>query len=202
MGYVACSREPQAQQVQRLTDLILDFRLYERGGNGRSLVGVAATNAYREHATYLMLSNDIMQLRRGVRPQAQTGIATAAVEMAEALIAKGEHTEAESLLRACLVIQEAAFPEGGWRIAETTSILGAALAAQQKFNEAEPVLLAAYADMENDPQAPAKRMHNALTRIVKLYEAWHVAEPDAGYDANAAEWRAKLPDTEPDAASP
>jgi hypothetical protein len=30
--------------------------------------------------------------------------------------------------------------------------------------------------------------------IVKLYDAWHTAEPDRGYNAKAAEWRAKLED--------
>ena len=194
--------DQQAQQVQRLTDLILDFRICERPAAVGHLVGVAATNAYGEHATYKMLCNDIMQLRRGVKPQPRTGIATAAVEMAEAKIAKGEHTDAESLLRACLVIQKVAFPEGGWRIAETTSILGASLNAQHKFGEAESLLLDSYAGMENDPQAPEKRTHKALARIADLYEAWHTAEPGEGYDAAAAEWRAKLPDTDPYSSAP
>ena len=37
-----------------------------------------------------------------------------------------------------------------------------------------------------------QRLREALERIVKLYEAWHEAEPDQGYDQKAAEWRAKL----------
>ena len=65
-----------------------------------------------------------------------------------------------------------------------------------------PLLLAAYADMENDPQAPQKRVHNALARIVNLYEAWHAAEPGKDQAEKAAEWRAKLPDTDPDSPSP
>ncbi|MCI0363876.1 MAG: serine/threonine-protein kinase [Phycisphaerales bacterium] len=28
--------------------------------------------------------------------------------------------------------------------------------------------------------------------LAKLYDAWHIAEPDKGYDAKAAQWRAKL----------
>ncbi len=62
--------------------------------------------------------------------------------------------------------------------------------------------LAAYADMENDPQVPAKRTHNALTRIVDLYDAWDATEPGKGHDANAAEWRAKLPHADLDPPSP
>jgi hypothetical protein len=33
--------------------------------------------------------------------------------------------------------------------------------------------------------------------MVALYEAWHGAEPDKGYDAKAAEWRAKSAAPEP-----
>ena len=36
-----------------------------------------------------------------------------------------------------------------------------------------------------------------LTLLVELYVAWHAAEPDQGYDAKAAELRAKLPTTQP-----
>lgn len=180
--------EEQARQVQRLIDLILDFRIYERGmpppGPMDGIVGPAAQMAHGEHCAYDMLCNDIMQLRRGIKPQAQTGIATAAVELAEALIDKGEQAEADSLLRACLVIQEIGLPEGCWRIAETRSILGKALAAQKQFDEAESLLRDAYTVMENDPQAPHKRTNNALARIVNLYEAWNRPQ-------QAAQWRTR-----------
>ena len=33
----------------------------------------------------------------------------------------------------------------------------------------------------------------AIQRVVDLYDAWHAAEPDLGYEAKADEWRAKLP---------
>ena len=35
-----------------------------------------------------------------------------------------------------------------------------------------------------------------MPRIIKLYEGWHVAAPDKGYETKAAEWRAKLPKKE------
>ena len=37
------------------------------------------------------------------------------------------------------------------------------------------------------------RKSEALERIVKLYDTWKVAEPGKGYDAQAAEWRTKVP---------
>ena len=33
---------------------------------------------------------------------------------------------------------------------------------------------------------------DSLPCIIDLNEAWHAAKPDEGYDAKAAEWRAKL----------
>ena len=39
------------------------------------------------------------------------------------------------------------------------------------------------------PTCPVK----CIERLISLYSAWHAAEPEEGYDAKAAEWRAKLP---------
>ncbi len=36
----------------------------------------------------------------------------------------------------------------------------------------------------------------SIERLVKFYESWNAAEPGQGYDAKAAEWRAKLPGEE------
>ena len=35
-----------------------------------------------------------------------------------------------------------------------------------------------------------------IKRVISLYESWHAAEPGKGYDAKAAEWRARLPEAE------
>ncbi len=37
------------------------------------------------------------------------------------------------------------------------------------------------------------RTISAIQALTDLYDAWHEAEPDVGHDAEAAEWRAKLP---------
>ena len=41
-----------------------------------------------------------------------------------------------------------------------------------------------------------KTGRETLTRIIKLYEAWHTAEPGKGYDIKAAEWRQRLDQTQ------
>jgi len=38
--------------------------------------------------------------------------------------------------------------------------------------------------------------------LIELYDAWHAAEPNKGYDAKAAEWRGKLAVTSKPASQP
>ncbi len=66
----------------------------------------------------------------------------------------------------------------------------------QRFAEAEPLLLAMHEQLVGSPPrrdgSPAQTQAS-IERLVNLYESWHTAEPGKGYDAKAAEWRAKLP---------
>ena len=71
------------------------------------------------------------------------------------------------------------------------SLLGASLAGQDKFTEAEPLLLDAYNQMKDNAetipnQYRDERIREALERIVNLYESW--GKPD-----EAAKYRALLP---------
>ena len=94
--------------------------------------------------------------------------------------------EAEEFLRACLTSQAELLEEGDWRIANARSVLGETLLGQDRFAEAEPLLIEAYETMH--APTPARIRKQALERIVKLYEAWKAAEPREGHDAQAAEW--------------
>ena len=86
-------------------------------------------------------------------------------------------------------------PDGHWLIWNTQSLLGESIAAQSRFAEAEPLLTEA-AEQINPPaeigEIGVQRTSEAIQRVVDLYTSWHAAEPDKGYDANAAEWQAKL----------
>jgi tetratricopeptide (TPR) repeat protein len=110
--------------------------------------------------------------------------------------------EAEPILHDCLQIRRKLFPDGHprqWITYNTMSMLGESLVLQGKCADAEPLLLDAYRALKDDPRvpppAPPLRINvqlRLLGNIVHLYEAWHKAEPGKGYDAKAAEWRAKL----------
>ena len=96
-----------------------------------------------------------------------------------------------------------------WLRYNSMSLLGDALVRQasepslavearmEKLREAEALLVESGGWLtQNGDRIPqqvrAERLRQALERVVKLYEFWHAAEPDAGHDARAAEWRAEL----------
>ncbi len=95
--------------------------------------------------------------------------------------------EAEPLARDCLGLRAKKMPQEWWNF-HTMSQLGAALAGQKKYAEAEPLLLQGYEGLKaRSPKIPApakKKLAEAATRIVKLYEA-------LGKPEKAAEWRKK-----------
>jgi hypothetical protein len=77
------------------------------------------------------------------------------------------------------------------------SLLGAALAGQGRFGEAEPLLLDGYQGLGEraetiPPEYRDERLREALERVVDFYETWDAAEPGKGYAEKAAEYRAAL----------
>jgi tetratricopeptide (TPR) repeat protein len=105
----------------------------------------------------------------------------------------GAFAQAERLLRQGLALRQQKQPDA-WTTYYTQSLLGEALAGQQKHAEAEPLLLAAYEGMKGREKAiPARhktRLTEALGRIVKLYDAW-------GKPEEAAAWRKQLDQARP-----
>ena len=117
--------------------------------------------------------------------------AASLIKSGKRLLGYGRYVEAEAVLSECLQIRQEILAEGHWLIFNAMSFLGEALAGQAKFAEAEPRLVEGYEKMTPPPHI-ANRKQQALERIIKLYDAWHAAEPNQGYDAKAAEWRARL----------
>ena len=112
------------------------------------------------------------------------------------LVALGRHDEAEPVLRECLAIREREMP-AEWLRWNAASLLGAALAGQGKYAEAEPLLVNGYNEMKDDPRvqpptATLDRKREALERIVRLYEAWEAAEPGQGHREKAVDWRTRF----------
>ena len=104
------------------------------------------------------------------------------------LLQAKEFTEAEPLLRDCLAIREKAQPDE-WTTFNTKSMLGGALLCQDKYAEAEPLLLAGYEGMKqretNIPLEGKIRLTEALERLTRLYEALEKKD-------KASKWRKEL----------
>ena len=87
-------------------------------------------------------------------------------------------------------LAEKHWPDAAYRF-YVMSLLGASLAGQKKYADAEPLLLQGYeglqqrqASMPPYLNAP-RRITESLERLVQLYDAW-------GKPAQAAEWKQKL----------
>jgi tetratricopeptide (TPR) repeat protein len=98
---------------------------------------------------------------------------------------------AERYLRECQAILDEEFPDQVL-CSYCKSTLGAALAGQSRFAEAEPLLLAGYAGLQQRADSIQEkdrkdRLNEAIQRIVDLYTAWD--KP-----ADAERWRKEVID--------
>jgi len=115
------------------------------------------------------------------------------------LLKQKKSIDAESVMRECLTLTAKLVSGSGqagsdqavppWKIADTQSMLGEALAQQGKYAEAEPLLVAGYEQLkESETMLPTQReirLTESLRRLVDFYVA-------TGQTAKADEWRAKL----------
>src|SRR5262249_26543865 len=95
--------------------------------------------------------------------------------------------EAEPLLREALRIYEKQAPEAWYRF-DAQSRLGECLAAQAKYADAEPLVLAGFegvGERGKEMARGASYLLEAGERVVRFYEAWDMPQ-------EAAAWRAKL----------
>src|SRR5262249_3839645 len=72
-----------------------------------------------------------------------------------------------------------------WSVATTKALVGATLVAQQRYAEAEAVLLEARRDLDLQPKPSARDVTATITGLAHLDEAW--AKPEA-----AVAYRARL----------
>ena len=119
--------------------------------------------------------------------------------------ARDRAREAEKLLRDCLATRVGATNVSHVKLADTKSRLGGAVlsvavcdpgsdpeARAARFQEAETLLLEGHEVMQADPSISSRYVRDSLQRLVRLYEAWKSAAPNAGYDSKAASWKERL----------
>jgi tetratricopeptide (TPR) repeat protein len=114
--------------------------------------------------------------------------ATTLMNLGVCLLSQGKYRESEPHFRKALGIRER-HRLGGFSVGNAKSHLGAALLGQDRFVEAEPLVLAGYREVKavEDEIPPFRRgrIREAADRVVRLYEAWDKADV-------AAQWRDRL----------
>ena len=110
-----------------------------------------------------------------------------AADLALAYLSRGKFTQSEPLAREALEFNRKKQPDD-WQRFRAESLLGASLAGEKKYAEAEPLLLEGYQGMlaRKDRIAGPDRYHLELAHqwLIQLYQAW--GKPD-----KAAEWSKK-----------
>jgi eukaryotic-like serine/threonine-protein kinase len=110
-----------------------------------------------------------------------------AADLSLAYLSQGKFFEAEPLARGALETEKSVHPDD-WQRYRVASLLGASLAGEKRYAEAEPLLLEGYQGMlaRKDRIAIPDRYHLDLAHqwLVQLYRAWE--KPD-----KAAEWSKK-----------
>lgn len=129
--------------------------------------------------------NEASDILRRVLPEKHPVRLVASVTQALVLNKAGRASEAEVILRAAAAQFPSAFPKGHYQIALASGALGECLATQQKYAEAEPILLESYRSLQASQGAHGSRAQMALRRLIVLYESW--SKPDL-----ATQYRALL----------
>ncbi|MEM7755152.1 MAG: serine/threonine-protein kinase [Planctomycetota bacterium] len=107
--------------------------------------------------------------------------------------------EAEAIGAEAVAGLREVLPPGHWVLGTATGQHGRTLLALGRREAAEPRMIETYKIFSTALSPTHPYSKTALNEIITAYEAWHEAEPDAGHDVKAAEWRAKLPSEDNDA---
>ena len=143
---------------------------------------------YDEAAAALQEALDITRPALGSDHQL---VAIYSINLASVQLALQQPSAAEALLREGLRIRAQApavvpsrrrtFLEDDWSLGATKSLLGAALVALGRYDEAEAALLDAQRDLESLPALRKAEMKATIARLAGLYAAWGKHDRAAAY---------------------
>ena len=105
--------------------------------------------------------------------------------LGESLLERRQWIEAGAALQRAREVLATQQPTLQWLRADVSSLLGAALAGQQRYAEAEPLLVSGYEGLRDVMGTPRTRLRGSLERLVAFYTT-------AGRPADAGPWRARL----------
>ena len=111
-------------------------------------------------------------------------------KLGRCLLKLGRLDEAERLFIEALTAQRRVLADGHGYIVESTEGLARTLIAQRRFDQAEPLAAELYNVASARYAADHPLTADAVAVLIDLYDAW-------GKPEQAAEWRTKLPSTQP-----
>jgi len=168
-------------------------RRVEGAGHPDTLYAISALRAlYQQQGKYDLAEDYALQAfegRKRTLGAEHPDTMSSGADLALAYVSQRKFVESEPLAREAVEFTRKKQPDDSGRFF-AESLLGASLAGQKKFAEAEPLLVAAYQGMlaRKDGVGVGDRwqMDQMRAWIVQLYT-------DSGQPRKAAEWRAKLP---------
>jgi tetratricopeptide (TPR) repeat protein len=186
-AYAAQGKYKEAEALYS-QDLEIERRVL--GPEHPDLLGTVSniTSMYQREGKYALAETYAIQAlagRRNALGSEDADTMASAADLALAYLSQGEFAKAEPLGRESLDFYQKKQPDD-WQRFRAQSLLGASLAGQKKYAEAERLLLESYEGMvaRKDKIAVSDWYHVELAHdwLVELYEAW-------GKPEKAAEWR-------------
>jgi tetratricopeptide (TPR) repeat protein len=140
-----------------------------------------------KHDKALPIIEEVVALSRQGKGDKSPDTASALSSLGKCLLALDRPADAEKHIREALAIRAETGPDQ-WQLFMVKSQLGAALAKQKKFADAEPLLLAGYEGLNERkakiPFTDRDELDTAVDRLVEFYKA--VGNPE-----KATEWKRK-----------
>jgi eukaryotic-like serine/threonine-protein kinase len=149
---------------------------------------------YRDRGDYTRaepLYREVLRRRRSAYPADSMGHAVQMHGLGWSLTELGRPDEAELILREAMqILVNSGHDRTSLLHHVASSTLGRALAAQQRYAEAEPLLRNSYAWAAEHAPHP-NFIPFMLARLIDLYDAWDRPELAAGYRARLLQWKSR-----------
>lgn len=137
------------------------------------------------------LLRESLDKQRAASQEPSTALDQTLIDLGVLLLDERRFSEAEQPLRESVALRAARTPPDKALEASARCVLAQSLIGSHRWSEAEEQMLTAQTLFDQVSPPPiwlAKRFFGAFE---SLYDAWHAAEPDKGYDMKAAAWRAR-----------
>jgi serine/threonine protein kinase/Tfp pilus assembly protein PilF len=179
--------EGKYSQAEALFSQTLEVQRRVRGPENPDTLGTLASMAsmYQVQGKYSLAETNAAQALAGQRHTLgadHPDTMASANDLALAYLSQGKFTECESIARETEAMERTKQPDN-WQKFWAESLLGASLAGEKKYAEAEPMLLEGYRGMlvrkDLIPVPNWRYLESAHAWIVEMYKAWGKPEKAA-----------------------